>query len=220
MASSPTKEVGITNNQTIPNNLLDGVDLSTDIDSLLTNEEGGSKVHLAVDINSRFTTPEEDEEIETQKECEKMEKEKQEPEANTENQLDLIKKVDERLTTCRFSRKLLSMNSIGVPLEDLPSPKSHHCTSSIPRRLSLGAALEPVNIVPVLPSPADTHPNEAEIRRVMQYDQTMQSNKTNEFVVDIPHGRGASAFEGSPLYGDEDLTARQYVYPPFRYTSV
>ncbi|XP_031558400.1 uncharacterized protein LOC116294859 isoform X2 [Actinia tenebrosa] len=210
MASSPTSEP-ITKTK----KLLDGVDLSADFDSVVAKEERASKVRLAVDINSRFTTPAEDEALEKQKEMEKSEKEKQEAEAHPTNVLDLVKKGDYKPAQCKSSRELLRLNSIGVPVEDLPSPKSHHCMSSIPRRLSLGASLEPVNIVPIEGCPTNTPPNEPQATQVAKFDEikSKKSQKINEFFVDIPHGRASSALERSPYYGEVD---RLYVHQSFR----
>lgn len=210
MSSSPTREP-----TTKTKKLLDGVDLSVDFDSFVAKEERASKVRLAVDINSRFTTPAEDEELEKQKELEKSEKEKQESEAHATNILELVKKVEDKPAHFKTSRELLRLNSIGVPIEDLPSPKSHHCMNSIPRRQSLGAALEPVNIVPIEGSPANTPPNEPQATHLARFNdlKTKRLKNMNEFVVNIPHGRASSALERSPYYSEED---RLYIHQSFR----
>jgi len=166
-------------------------------------------MRLAVDINSRFTTPEEDEQIEEQRKRDNAEKEDNSEAKEGDKNLNENLNVGENLNEVKTGRDLLPMHSIGVPIEDLPAPKHHHCTSSIPRRMSLGVALEPVNLVPVTPSHATTPRGPLDSNREVP-GQAVQP--TESIVVNVPSGRPESA----PIPVPYGLEHRYYINSAFR----
>lgn len=174
-----------------PANIKD-IEKDVTLEETLAQEQSSCKVHLAVDINSRFTTPEEDDQIEKQK----NELTKQET-----STIDATKTIThpaiETNEVKTYRREPLVMHPVGFPVDDLPQLEYHHCTSSIPRRLNLGIALEPVKLVPVTPSPSSAPKKTANDELNITSDtfpvKTSQPCEHKSLVVNVPSGRPESA---------------------------
>ncbi|XP_032235554.1 uncharacterized protein LOC5510487 [Nematostella vectensis] len=145
--SIPRKHVKIVESDA---DLIQAVELVTSESTVaMAIEENNSRVKLAVDINSSLTPPVEDKTLVIEI--------GEERENNGKKQLVLVEKEGEGQVTARGARHALHMHNIGIPMEGKPKHVVHHCSSSIPRRLAqLGVAMEPVELVPVTPSPTST----------------------------------------------------------------
>lgn len=173
---------------------------------LFPSQQEGSKMLLAVDINSRFTTPE-DEEAKGERDVLK-----EKPSIINET-TKTVPFQTEDLNDVKQKREILSMHSIGLPIDDLPEPKHHHCTNSIPRRMSLGVALEPVNLVPITPSPAPT-PKQSSQHDVIT-DEVQQPDEQS-LIVTVPSGRPESAPMHTSLDVWDKFQDQYYVNTAFR----
>ena len=137
-------------------------------------------------------------------EAEKPEKSNVKNINNTKTEDDvanLLKEADDKLAV-RQGRSLLPVSAVGIPTEDLPKVKDHHCVRSIPN-YHLSASMEPVNLVPATPSPVATPPSVAETAGQGQSHRTTRSHSS--MYVNVHSGR-------------DFLFEEEYMYePPYGY---
>lgn len=92
--------------------------------------------------------------------------------------------------TLKRGRRQLSVAAVGIPAEDLPKIKGHHCIRSIPN-YHLKASMEPVNVVRGSPSPNGTPSSEAiAVRQPHKSPRSLNSTFVNV------HSDQDTVFEG------------------------
>ena len=122
--------------------------ISTILEQTVLDEN--SRMLLDIDINSHFTSPVEEVVADEESGDGILGNSTQ----GTKLESSVIKAVSDKLT--RKGRVLLPLSSVGVPSDRQSKAKPHHCMNSIPRNLDLSAAMEPVELVSVTPTPTGT----------------------------------------------------------------
>ena len=152
-----------------------------------------SRVLLDIDINSHLNSPEDEEDIATERRgaeeiaTERSGAEEIDDKSLAKREQSLGNAADQNLVT-QQGRVPLPLGSVGVPTDHARKSRLHHCTNSIPRRQQLGIAMEPVDLVPAAtatPTPTGTPAGEGEIagfQLCTQPHSPVEVNLTSEHV--------------------------------------